>query len=208
MERISKKIFCAGLFLMCCLSPFTLVPAQRPYEAAVQNRKVCFGTVVDGDTIPLYYLKEVTIEGSTLLLSPQEIRKNRKLIRNVRLMLPFAREGKQRLDQLEAEIANLPRGERKAAIKKAERQLLDDYGKDLKKYTFSQGLVLIKLIDRETGRTSYKIVDELRGRLRASFYQLFARLFGYNLKMGFDPAHDKTDDLINRIVISIDNGKL
>lgn len=182
--------------------------AQRPYEEVVQQRKVCFGTVVDGDTIPLYYLKEVQIVGSQLMLTPQEIRKNRKLIRNVKLMLPYAREGKRRLDKLEIEIAQLPRAKRKEAIKKAERQLLDDYGKDLKKYTFSQGLVLIKLIDRETGRTSYKIVDELRGRLRASFYQLFARIFGYNLKMGFDPEHDQRDDLINRIVVSIDKGKL
>lgn len=185
-----------------------IVCAQQPYETALQDRKVRFATVVDGDTIPLYYLKDIQIESSSLLLTPQEIRKNRKLIRNVKLMLPFAREGKRRLDALEVEIANLPRGERRAAIKQAERQLLDEYGKDLKKYTFSQGLVLIKLIDRETGRTSYKIVDELRGRLRASFYQLFARLFGYNLKTGFDPVNDKHDELIDRIVISIDNGKL
>ena len=201
-------VMCRPVILVFLLLTAVPLAAQRPYEEVVQNRKVCFGTVVDGDTIPLYYLKEVKIEGSTLLLTPQEIRKNKKLIRNVKLMLPFAREGKHRLDELEVEIANLPRSQRKAAIKKAERQLLDDYGQDLKKYTFSQGLVLIKLIDRETGRTSYKIVDELRGRLRASFYQLFARLFGYNLKMGFDPDHNKTDDLINRIVISIDNGKL
>lgn len=189
------------------LAAFTAV-AQRPYEEALQNRKICFGTVVDGDTIPLIYLREVEIRGSMLLLTPKEIRNNRKMIRNVKLMLPYAREGKRRLDQLEIEIARLPRSERKAAIKKAERQLMDDYGKDLKKYTFSQGLVLIKLIDRETGRTTYRIVDELRGRIRASFYQLFARVFGYNLKTGFDPAHNKTDDLIDRIVISVDYGKL
>ena len=208
MDRFLKILFCASLILSSQSSILHSVQAQRPYEEVVQNRKVCFGTVVDGDTIPLYYLKEVKIESSSCLLTDKEIRNNKKLIRNVKLMLPFAREGKRRLDQLEVEIAKMPRGERKAAIKKAERQLLDDYGKDLKKYTFSQGLVLIKLIDRETGRTSYKIVDELRGRLRASFYQLFARIFGYNLKTGFDPEHNKNDDLINRIVISIDKGKL
>ena len=208
MAKIFKILFCASIILNSQFSTLNSLWAQRPYEEALQNRKVCFGTVVDGDTIPLFYLKEVKIVGSACLLTDKEIRNNKKLIRNVRLMLPFAREGKRRLDALEVEIAQLPRGERKAAIKKAERQLLDDYGKDLKKYTFSQGLVLIKLIDRETGRTSYKIVDELRGRLRASFYQLFARLFGYNLKTGFDPEHNKNDDLMNRIVISIDNGKL
>ena len=169
---------------------------------------VRFGTILDGDTIPLYYLREVHVEGSKLLLTEREIRKNAKLIRNVKLMLPYAREGKRLLDSLDVVITGLPRSQRKAAIKQAEQQLLGRYGGQLKRYTFSQGLVLIKLIDRETGRTSYQVVDELRGKFRASFYQVFARLFGYNLKTHFNPEKDKTDDLINRIVISIDNGKL
>ena len=209
---LSRRVVVGGRLLLLTLSLIALfggvANAQVPYEEALQNRKVRFATVLDGDTIPLYYLNEVDVTGSMLMLTPQEIRKNRKLIRNVKLMLPFAREGKRRLDQLEVQIAQMPKKERKAAIKKAEKDLLDEYGKDLKKYTFSQGLVLIKLIDRETGRTTYRVVDELRGRLRATFYQMFARLFGYNLKTAFDPAHNKTDDLIDRIVISIDHGKL
>lgn len=173
-----------------------------------QEGKVRFATVLDGDTIPLYQLKEVSIVSSFALLTPAEIKKNQKLIRNVKLMLPYAKEGKHRLDVLEKEIAAMPRKERKAAIKKAEKQLLDDYGSELKNYTFSQGLVLIKLIDRETGRTSYALVDELRGKLRASFYQVFAKLFGYNLKTHYDPQHDKKDNLMERVVLSVEHGYL
>ena len=182
--------------------------AQVPYEEALQARKVRFATVLDGDTIPMYNLREVLITESSALLTPKEIRKNQKLIRNVKLMRPYALEGKRRLDVLELQIAKLPRKDRKAAIKKAEKELLADYSGDLKKYTFSQGLVLIKLIDRETGRTTYRLVDELRGKLRASFYQVFARLFSYNLKTHYDPQHDKTDNLIERIVLSVERGKL
>ena len=68
--------------------------------------------------------------------------------------------------------------------------------------------MLIKLIDRETNRTAYKIVGELRGSLRAGLYQTFAKLFGYNLKTKFDPQHDSKDNLIERIVISMDRGQL
>lgn len=175
---------------------------------SAQNQHVSFATVLDGDTVPLYYLKEVSIVESFALLSPSEIRHNQKLIRNVKLMLPFAKEGKRRLDILEKQIEALPRKERKAAIKLAEKQLLDDYAGELKNYTFSQGLVLIKLIDRETGRTSYALVDELRGKLRASFYQVFAKLFGYNLKTHYDPQHDKKDNLMERIVLSVEHGYL
>ena len=179
----------------------------------VEQRKVAsehyaFGTILDGDTIPLFYLREVNVYSSGMLLTPKEIKSNAKLIRNVRLMLPYAREAKRRLDALEVEIANLPKKERKAAIKRAEQQLKDDYKGQLSKYTFSQGLVLIKLIDRETSRTAYALVGDLRGSFRAGLYQALARLFGYNLKAKFDPQHDKKDELMERIVRSIEWGQL
>ena len=62
-----------------------------------------------------------------MLLTPKEIKSNAKLIRNVKLMLPYAREAKRRLDALEVEIANLPKKQRKAAIKKAEKDIEADY---------------------------------------------------------------------------------
>lgn len=167
-----------------------------------------FGTVLDGDTIPLYQLREVQVYASGMLLTQKEIKKNAKLIRNVRLMRPYALEGKRRLDALESEIALLPKKQRKAAIKQAEKDLLRDYKGEISNYTFSQGLVLIKLIDRETNRTAYKIVGELRGSLRAGLYQTLARLFGYNLKDQYDPKHNSKDNLIERIVISMERGQL
>lgn len=167
-----------------------------------------FATIIDGDTIPLYYMKEVKVYSDGMLLTQKEIRQNQKLIRNVKLMRPYALEGKRRLDELEVKIAALPRKDRKKAIKDAETQLLRDYKDELSNYTFSQGLVLIKLIDRETNRTAYRIVGELRGSLRAGLYQTLAKLFGYNLKDTFDPEHNSKDDLIERICRSIDREQL
>lgn len=167
-----------------------------------------FAAVIDGDTVPLYYMKEVKVYAGGMLLTPKEIKQNQKLIRNVKLMRPYALEGKRRLDALEVQIAALPRKDRRRAIKEAEQQLLKDYKDEISNYTFSQGLVLIKLIDRETNRTAYKIVGELRGSLRAGLYQTLAKLFGYNLKESFDPKHNKKDDLIDRICISIDREQI
>jgi hypothetical protein len=174
----------------------------------VTDRKVRFGIIVDGDTIPYYRLNDVKVIESASLLTEAEIRKNQKLIRNVKKMLPYAKIGKQRLDILEKQIADLPKKERRAAIREAEKNLLADFSDELKECTISQGRVLLKLIDRETGRTSYVLVDELRGKLRAGFYQTFARLFGYNLKAAYDPKHNKDDNLIERIVLSVERGKL
>lgn len=197
-----KRIFISILFI-------TLLSALIPTQGqVVTDRKVRFGIILDGDTIPYYHLKEIRVIESASLLSETEIRKNQKLIRNVKKMLPYAKIGKQRLDLLEKEIADLPKKQRKAAIKAAEKNLLSDFSDELKDCTISQGKVLLKLIDRETGRTSYVLVDELRGKLRAGFYQAFARLFGYNLKAAYDPKNNKEDNLIERIVISVEHGRL
>ncbi len=188
-----------------------LMPMKHVTKLELKKRAsehYTFGTIIDGDTVPLIYLREVNVYSSGMLLTAKEIKKNAKLIRNVRLMLPYAREAKSRLDALEVQIAGLPKKQRKAAIKKAEQQLKDDYKDQLSKYTFSQGLVLIKLIDRETSRTAYSLVGELRGSFRAGLYQALARLFGYNLKTKYDPEHDKKDELMERIVRSIDRGQL
>ena len=202
MKTIMKKVlFIALLTAACVLS----LPVQSQVDA---TRKVRFGIIVGGDTIPYYRLTEVKVVESGSLLTEKEIRKNQKLIRNVKKMLPYAKIGKQRLDELELRVADMSKRDRKAAIKQAEKDLLADFSDELKACTISQGMVLLKLIDRETGRTSYVLVDELRGKIRAGFYQTFARLFGYNLKAQYDPKHNKEDNLIERIVLSIEHGRL
>ena len=195
------------------LSPYaksakTKYVSEKPKPTIKQKEHYTFGTVLDGDTVPLIHLREVAVFSSGMLLTAKEIKNNSKLIRNVRLMLPYAREAKRRLDALEVDLSRMSKKERKAAIKKAEKDLTAQYKEDLKKRTFSQGLVLIKLVDRETNRTAYSLVGDLRGAVRAGVYQAFARLFGYNLKTQFDPQHDKKDNLIDRIVVSIDRGQL
>ena len=181
-----KRFFRASLYLL-------LIAAWLPVQSqVVMERKVRFGIILDGDTIPYYRLKDVNVIASASLLSDYEIKHNQKLIRNVKKMLPYAKIGKQRLDLLEQQIADLPKKQRRAAIRAAEKTLLADFSDELKGCTISQGKVLLKLIDRETGRTSYVLVDELRGKLRAGFYQAFARLFGYNLKAAYDQLEEAT----------------
>lgn len=201
MTDMKKILFiCAALMLIQAVQP--------TYGQSVDEIKIRFGIIVDGDTIPYYHLKELKVYESASLLSQQEIRQNQRLIRNVKKMLPYAKIGRQRLDALERSVEHMSKKERKEAIKAAEKNLLADFSDELKDCTISQGKVLLKLIDRETGRTSYVLVDELRGKLRAGFYQTFARLFGYNLKSGYDPQNNKEDNLIERIVVSVEHGKL
>jgi hypothetical protein len=111
------------------------------------------------------------------------------------------------LDEMEREFLKLEtEKERKKYIKTVEKQLMDEFGNELKKLTSTQGRILLKLIDRETGNTSYVLLKELRGTVSAVFWQAIARLFGSDLKSRYDPSGD--DYLIERVVRMIETGQL
>ena len=93
---------------------------------------------------------------------------------------------------------------RKAFIKKAQKELEAQFGEQLKNLSFSQGKILIKLVYRETGSSTFDIVKELRGSFSAFIWQTMARLFGYDLKTPYDPAGE--DQAIEKIVLMIENG--
>ena len=172
------------------------------------NQLLSYATIQDGDTIPIIHLQTVNVVTKWALLTDKEIRKNQKLIRNVKKTLPYAKEARRRLQELDAELASLPPKKRKEYIKQVEQEVLEEFTEDLEKLTFSQGKVLLKLVDRETGNNSYTLVADLRGKFRASFYNTFARMFGFNLKDRYDPKHNKEDNLIERIARSVELGKL
>jgi hypothetical protein len=77
--------------------------------------------------------------------------------------------------------------EKRRMMKDLEQELLDEYKDDLKRMTLSEGKILLKLIDRETSQTSYALIKDFRGGVSATFWQGIARLFGSNLKSGYEP---------------------
>ena len=95
---------------------------------------------------------------------------------------------------------------RKQAKKKVfqdmENQLIATYGRRVRKLTKTQGRILIRLVDRETEHTSYKIIKDFRGFLAAGFWQITARLFGHNLKSSYDPEKGE-DKMIEHIIDTI-----
>ncbi|MBO7488949.1 MAG: DUF4294 domain-containing protein [Bacteroidales bacterium] len=203
MHRLKMVFLLLSLFLGSFGS--STVKAQGGYGS---NRILSYATVVDGDTIPLVHLQTVTIVRKWALLTDKEIRKNQKLIRNVKKVMPYAKEARKRLEELEREMAGMNAKKRKEYVKQVEQEVLDDFYDDLEHLTFSQGKVLLKLIDRETGNNSYTLIADLRGSFRASFYNTFARMFGFNMKERFDPKHNKEDNLLERVARSVELGKL
>lgn len=195
-------------FAIVLILVLILPVAVRSQESVGVNRLLTLATVLDGDTIPLYHLKPVTVKAKFALLTEKEIKKNQKLIRNVRKVLPYAQEARRRLQEVEREASSMTPKQRKEYFKRVEDEVLAEFYEDLEHLTFSQGKVLLKLVDRETGNTSYALIADVRGKLRASFYNSFARMFGFNMKERFDPKKNKEDNLIDRIARSIELGKL
>lgn len=194
---MKKQLFILAIILS---GVFELV-AQKVQPITVQ------AIVVGGDTIPIVRLDEVEIFSLKIPKTRKARKKLTKLIRNVKKVYPWARLAGIQLrkyDHLLSQAKNDK--ERRRIMKEAEKEINKKYGGSLKKLTFSQGKILIKLIDRETGNTSYSLVQELRGNFTAFFYQAFARIWGYNLKVKYDP--NGADKNIETIVRMIERGQI
>ena len=171
---------------------------------------VVYGRIEEnGDTTLIVKLPEVDINLMNHYYEITETASGRRLVRNVRKAYPYAKLAKEKLlgyDTLLLAARN--DRERRQLMKQAEKEITDQYTDELKDLTISQGAILIRLIDRETGDTSYKVVQELRGKVRALFYQGFARLWGYNLKTEYNPKLNDEDDKIETIVTLLDRGAI
>ena len=188
--------------LLVLLSTFCKAQVVMP-----DGRIRTLATVIDGDTIPLINLAPIEIIET---LSPEAALRMKaylKLRRDVLKAYPYAKLAASKLKMINDSIAHIPSERlRKKYIKATEHVLREEFEKDLKNLTVSQGRILIKLIDRETGNTSYHLVKELRGSFQAFFWQGMARLFGENLKSEYEGQGQ--DAMIESIVQQIERGEL
>ncbi|MDB9726029.1 DUF4294 domain-containing protein, partial [Salibacteraceae bacterium] len=165
-----------------------------------------YATVIDGDTVPVVFMNPYSVWEQRVFKSKREEKKYNRLQRYVKIVYPYAKKANELLAKYEAEIAaeENPR-ERKKYYKKVEEELLAEYGADMKEMTTSQGRILIKLIDRETERTSYELVKEFRSGVTAFFWQGIAKLFSQDLKSEYDANTE--DKYIEDIVVAIEQGR-
>ncbi len=162
-------------------------------------------TVEDGDTIACMNLPQVDITAALTFKSKKEKEKYDKLKRDVKKVYPYAILASVKLNEYNAQLATMKTEiERDVYMKKAEKELKKQFAEDLKKLTLKQGRLLIKLVDRETGSTSYSLVKDLRGSLSAFMWQTVAIMFNSTLKKEYDAKGD--DKMIEVIIRQIENG--
>ncbi len=186
---------------------FLIVIASIALHAQETKPIVLKARIIDSDTVPMITLREVEIFTLEVPKTRRQQRKLTKLVKNIKAVYPYAKLAGIKLNNYEEMLLAAKNDrERKQIMKQAEEEIKEEYGEELKKLTFSQGKILIKLLDRETGNTSYVLVQELRGKFTAFWYQAFARIWGYNLKTKYDPEGE--DRQIEVIVKMIERGQI
>ncbi len=164
--------------------------SQRPDSLRSQQRMVAT-TLVEGERMPWMLIPEVTVTRKRVFRNPEDKARYLRLRYNVIKVLPYAKYAQDKYQQLYRDLAvTSNRREQKRLVKACEKEIKDMFNREVKNLTISQGEILIKLIDRQTGNSSYEVVKDLRGGVTAFFYQSIARVFGHNLKNTYSPEED------------------
>jgi len=140
------------------------------------------------DTLRVVMLDNINIYPPHVFKNTAEEEKYRKLIRDVKITLPYSKIIYNTLIETYEYIMTLPtEKEREEHLKRIEKDLYNEYFPILKKMSLSQGKLLIKLVDRECNQSSYNILKAFLGPFRAGFWNIFAGMFGASLKTTWDP---------------------
>ena len=163
--------------------------------------------VKNNDTFYLARMHDIYVYPKLVFRNKQQERFYWKTVRDVKKTLPFAKLLAQEMVFADQQLAMIPdKKMRKRWWKDHEKYLFKKYEQDFRKMTASQGQMLMKLMDRESDRTSYEIIKHYRGKASANFWQFVAKLFKNDLKEGYD-AEDK-DRIIERVINLVEAGQL
>jgi hypothetical protein len=193
-----------GFLLLFCCAIGTLkaqtdkpTPKIEPLALGKNDTIQTYLTVDSGKLMPWIVIREVVIMDTRIFKSQADLDNYRRLRYNVLKVLPYARFAGQRYRQLQRDLALTgDKRKQKELISTCESEIKTLFNNEVKDLTISQGEILIKLIDRETGYTSYTMVKDLKGGFNAFLLQSVARIFGHDLKETYDPDEQKDIEAI------------
>jgi hypothetical protein len=178
-------------------------PGQLVVTPTVKVGKV----LVDGDSIQYMEMSNVYVYPEPTFKSKRQQQAYMRLVRNVKKVLPIAKEVRQILIETAEYVETLPtQKERDEHLKRVEASIVREYKPKMKKLTFSQGKLLIKLVDRECHSTAYEAIQAFIGPVRSGMWQAFAWMFGASLKKGYEP--EGVDRLTERVVLMVEAGQI
>lgn len=163
--------------------------------------------LVDGDSVQYMEMPDIIVAPEPTFKNKRQQQAYNRLVRNVKKVLPIAKQVRVMLIETAEYLETLPtKKERDAHIKRVEASIVAEYKPQMKKLTFAQGKLLIKLVDRECHSTAYEAMQAFIGPVRSGMWQAFAWMFGASLKKGYHP--ESVDRLTERVVLMVEAGQL
>ena len=197
-----KRILFLSLFLS-----FIAVHLKAQEQTTTINGFLVPACIYEGDTIASLRLPTVYVFKPMVFKNKKQQQKYNRLVHNVKKTLPIAKEVNRAVIETYEFLQTLPDDKaREKHLQAVEKSVKEQYTPRMKKLTFSQGKLLIKLVNRETDSSSYDLVKAFLGPFKAGFYQAFASIFGASLKKEYHPEDE--DALIEQIVLQVESGQL
>ena len=183
--KMSKLIILAALFAFAgkAKAQEEFAPLEEDLKVKVVFYKKVQKEFYQGDSITVIVMPELPVYPPLKFKNRREAMRYNRLVYNVKKTLPIAKLVNQTIAETYEYIEKLPtKKEKDAHIRAVEKGIKKQYTPQMKKLTYSQGKLLIKLVDRECNQSSYEIVKAFFGPFKAGFYQAFAAIFGASLK--------------------------
>lgn len=193
--------------VMLALMGWLQVAAQQADGDGYSPTMKVAKTLVDGDSIQYVELNTLYIYPAPIFKNDRQRKAYDKMVRDVKKTLPIAKEVRNIIIETYEYIETLPtQKEREAHLRLVEQDIKKAYTPRMKKLTFNQGKLLIKLVHRECNSSSYKLIQAFYGPLTAGLYQAFAWTYGASLTKKYDA--EGTDRLTEKIIQQVEAGQL
>ena len=194
---------CAFLVFINLFQLFGQEPSDLTDQKQDSVGQQPFFYIIDGDTIAqdMINLNEVILLENLRFDSREARRQYMILSRKTQKVYPYAKLAAERLETMSERLESIENKRLKRIYtRRMQRYVEEEFSKELKEFTRSEGQILVKLIDRQTGTTAYDLVKELRTGWRAFRYNVTAGLFEISLKEEYRPFENKEDFLIEDIL--------
>lgn len=200
----------AGISLQIKAQSTDIKPEDRDVDmdAPTFEPMIKVGKVLQGkDSIQYVQVNNVYVYPEPVFKNAKQRMAYNRLVYNIKKVLPIAKEVRKIIIETGDYLETLPNKKAKDAhMKLVEKGIKQEYTPRMKKLTYAQGKLCIKLVYRECNSSSYQLIQAFLGPIRAGFYQAFASLFGASLTKKYDP--NGVDRLTERIVRQVESGQI
>lgn len=194
------NVFKASLFFGILLVTQSGLIGQQPSGGVMHasSQGIIVPAIINehGDTVIMVYLREISVTAPRVFASADDYNRYIRYRRSAAIVLPYAVEAIKTYRQLQSETRDFSNRDRKRRIKQLQEQMSYQFHDPLKNLTKTQGLVLVKMIERELNMPFYDLVKDLKGTFTALYWNEFGKIYGYRLRDGYNRGEDPLLDAV------------